>query len=294
MKQQNLDDKFDDKIRTLFAQEATQTKIHDDMYEKIAARLENEEQKNGNQSNVNRKSTGKLCVSKRVAVVLAATFVIAVVAFAGMKKTGTNGVYGIGSVYPETTDFTEFPKVATELGYPNLQLSETLPGGYTFTGVWLSTVQQYDERNQKMTKTYNCLHMEYIKEDGMTIRVSVEPNAISSTEGYETSNRLEEIYEWDGVTVYQTLYVAIEPSSELSEEHWMDELTEEQLRLVEENIAGVYGPGIVPYTVQRDIHSFTWQEDGYVMEVSAGYGCEEMVTVKELRAIAKELVELNQ
>lgn len=248
---------------------------------------------NGQTESFGRKA-GTVRFRKRNVVILVAVLVVVIGAFAGMKRTGTNGTYGYSSVEPASEKYEDFAVIAEQTGYPEVKLPETFTDGYQYKGVFISTCQEYDEQSQKMTKTYKTLRMEY-RLEGVEIDISISPaRSKNDLDGYETAKRTQAVYEWDGVTVYQTLYVSLEPPYTLDEDHWMEAFTEEELQMVEDGIAYVNGPGIYPEPYRKDYHSFIWQQGDYIYIVSAGYYYTKIVTIEEMERIAQEIVELNR
>lgn len=291
MKNVNLDEQ----IRERFSQEAGQVPVPDDMREEIARRLKSAEVMHGATGTVQKLSggkTGRLCFRKRSVMVLAVVLVVAIGAFAGMKKMETKGTYGYGSIFPVSRDIKDFPAIAKSAGYPCVKMVETFSNGYTYKGVWVTTNQKYDEQLQKMTKSYKVMDMEYLLPEHAKIDISIAPASMCDLEKYETSKRTEAIYDWDGVRVYQVRYVHLMLPEKT--EDWRDELTEEQLQMVEDGIASVNGPSDTPETCQYDFHVFTWQQGDYVYHVSASYHFASVVTTEELQTVARELMEANR
>lgn len=290
MNEQNIDKK----IRELFSQEAEQITVPDNMREEIAFRLQTAEMK-CDEKTTRRYSGNKdrrFHFRKRSAVVLVAVLVLVISAFAGMRKMETKGTYGYGSILPVSRDINDFPAIAKGAGYPGVKMVETFSNGYTYKGVWVSTNQQYDEQLQKMTKSYNVMSIDYLLPDHAGINVSVVPASMVDLEKYETSKATEAIYEWDGVRVYQVLYVHLMLPGVAQD--WRDELTKEQLQLVEDGIASPNSPSGTPETCQYDFHQFIWQQGDYVYKVTASYVFTDVVTIEELQTIARELVEANR
>lgn len=266
--------KLEGLLRDMYQQEAEELKAPDEMWEEIRSQLVTEEK--------GRRYSWKL--RKRTVVILAAALILVfgtITCYACIKRAGT---IGYANVKPYSTDFFDFKGIARTSGYPEVKAIENFSNGFDYVGVWVSTDFDYDEDGQKVGDSYKVLKLKYRNDDKMA-SITIYPEEKG---GVINPKRIVEVYDWDGITVYQTIYIHFEMPMD-----WEDKITEEQKRLLDEGIAD---GGVDDYRteiIRHDIISFQWEQGGYYYNVSKDLEFDN-VTAGDLEVIAREMVEANR
>lgn len=266
--------KLEGLLRDMYQREAEELKAPDEMWEEIRSQLVTEEK--------GRRHSWKL--RKRTVVILAAAMILVfgtITCYACIKRAG---IIGYVNVKPYSTDFSEFKGIARASGYRKVKAIESFSNGFDYVGVWVSTDFDYDEDGQRVGDSYKVLKLKYRNDDKMA-SITIYPEEKG---GVINPKRIVEVYDWDGITVYQTIYIHFEMPMD-----WEDKITEEQKRLLDEGIAD---GGVDDYRteiIRHDIISFQWEQGGYYYNVSKDLEFDN-VTAGDLEVIAREMVEANR
>lgn len=268
--------KLEGLLRDMYRQEAEELKAPDEMWEKIHSQLAAGEKE--------RRHPKKL--HRRTIVILAAALIVVfgtITCYACMKRAG---VIGYTNVEPDSAKFSDFKRIAKEAGYPKVKAIENSSNGFHYMGVWVSSNWDYDEDGQKTGDMYKTLQLKYKNSDKI-VDVGVFPGEKSGI-SFINPKRIVEVYDWDGITVYQTRYIHFEMPLD-----WEDKITEEQKRLLEEGIASGGVDSYRTEIIQHDVISFQWEQGGCFYDISRNLFCDD-VTVEDLEVIAREMVEANR
>lgn len=266
------DQRLEENIKYLYQQEAEKMETPDGMWEEICRRT----------SSGKTGEKGQVRLHRRRLALLVAAMVLLLESVTCIALVRRAQIRGYVNVAPDSTDFGDFHRIAKDAGYPDVKAVETFSNGFSYQGIQVGYEQDYDTEEQKVGEAYKTLNLAY-RLGQKRVDIAICPEREITID----PDRITAIHEWDGVTVYQTIYVHFEMPLD-----WEDKITEEQRRLLEEGIAGAGVDSYRQEIVRYDLTGFQWQQDGCNYYVSKWLYSSDM-DVSELETIAREMVEAN-
>lgn len=272
MKQQEIDEQ----IKEMFQEEAKQLKAPESMKRQIDRRLS---EKTGAPS-------GYRKIQKKTVLILAAALVLLLGSITGYAAVKSAEVRGYSNVEPDSRNYKDLQRIAQDAGYSFTGVEE-FSNGFVFENVKKSYSQKYDAEGQPMGEQDTNLILTYRRGTDV-VQISLFPSREELALSINPKRLLKE-FEWNGIKVYQTIYIHFEMPS-----NWEELITEEDRKLLDEGIAG---GGVDDYNseiIRHTIYSFQWQKDGidYLLSAEGLDGSERLI--EEMKVIAREWVEANE